>query len=230
MAYFSSSNIGDPQESFVAWVDLMGCKNLMSGPIRVAAQSIYKLHVAALEASDSSVVLYPLMDGFYITTPQAKRMKEFLRDVFRNLFFDLKNDSGKPGFQYLARGAVAHGEIYHGMNLPDSASSALATHPAYRSNIVIGMPVVNAFLAEAKAPPLGISIHDSCGENFSGECLGTWWKWFPEIERTRLRQELLLYFQGKRKFPDAGYPLSKISNHEALVSRYLEADKRGKAL
>ena len=225
MAFFSSVNIGTPDQSFVAWIDMMGCRNLMNGPINVAAQSIYKVHVAALEASQEDVLLYPLMDGIYATTSDAQRMKSFLRSVFDNLFFDLKNDTGKPGFQYLARGAVAYGEIYHGRDLPDTASKVLAENSAYRCNLVIGLPVVNAFLTESTAPPFGVSIHESCGNEFEDECLGTWWKWFPESERLRLRKEILLYFKGKRKYPELGYPASKITVHEALAARYLEGAK-----
>ena len=62
----------------------------MNDPIKVAAQSVYKLHVAALETDVCSVLLYPLMDGFYATASDAQKIiassASWLADIFSTRF------------------------------------------------------------------------------------------------------------------------------------------------
>ena len=221
MAYFRSTNLGDPQEAYVAWFDLMGTQNLMAGPIRVAAQSIYKLHIAALEAKSDAVTLYPVMDGIYAVSQSAEVVKQFTRDLFENAFVDLWKDSGKPGFQYLIRCAIAFGQIYHARDLPATASKILAENPDYRRSLFIGLPVTLAYTEERKAVPFGVAIHESAGPQFADQMIGNWWRWFEEKDREKLKAELKLYFAGARKHMQATYPKERIDAHEALVDQYL---------
>lgn len=220
MAYFRSSDLGQPQSAFVAWVDLMGCRNLMAGPIKIAAQSVYKLHVAALDAKPIEVTLYPIMDGFYATCTEAAPLERFLSDVFKELSNDLIKDKGKVGFQFLIRGAVAHGEIYHGSILPESASRTLHENQDYKKQILIGMPVVDAHSTEDEAPPFGLAIHGTVPEGAFSNRLGTWWRWFNPAESERLNSALVSYFTDARCHLTPKYSSSRITVHEALAYKY----------
>lgn len=221
MAYFRSANLGEPHEAFVGWFDLMGTRNMMAGPIRIAAQSIYKLHVAALEATCPEVTLYPVMDGVYAVSHSPEVMKRFTKDLFENVSLDLVKDSGKPGFQYLIRGAIAFGQVYHARDLPADASKILAENPEYRRSLFIGLPVTLAYTEESNAAPFGVAIHESAAQYFADQMIHNWWRWFDEAHREILKAKLNLYFQGARKFMQTSYPIERISAHEALVEQYL---------
>lgn len=53
---------GEPSVEYVAWVDVMGTQGALERSTKVAANFIYKLHIAVLRNQQEGVGFYPLMD------------------------------------------------------------------------------------------------------------------------------------------------------------------------
>jgi len=48
--YFNANKLLDPSNEYVCWIDVMGIKSSMERSIKISANFIYKLHIAAIEA------------------------------------------------------------------------------------------------------------------------------------------------------------------------------------
>lgn len=225
MTYFDARELPSPVTEYVAWVDVMGIKNHMAKSIKVSANFVFKLHVAVLDAATDGVLIYPVMDGFYASSPVRKSLEVFLSRVFTSLAQVFMSEQ-KPHFRFIVRGAIAVGETYHGRQIGDKASKRLAEHPNYRAAILLGTPIVDANLTEASAPPFGIAIHQSA-RDFAPEgetkFVEQQWEWFSDgFDTHRLRESLLEHFNWCRsKSEDLNYPVEKIDKHQNLVSQYL---------
>jgi hypothetical protein len=225
MTYFDARALPLPVTEYVAWVDVMGIRTQMAKSISVSANFVFKLHVAVLDATTDGVLIYPIMDGFYASSPVRKRLEVFLSKVFTSLT-DVFMAEQKPHFRFIVRGAIAVGETYHGRHIGDKASKRLAEHPNYRASILLGTPIVDANQTETSAPPFGIAIHQSArdfapeGETKFAE---QQWKWFPDgFDTESLRKSLLEHFAWCRsKSKDLDYPIEKIEKHKNLANQYL---------
>ena len=133
--------------------------------------------------------------------------------------------------RFLVRGALACGPVVHGRQLPAVASATLAAHPEYRSSILIGLPMIQAYLAERLAPPFAMYVHESARAFAPGALRtirATWWRWFttPEDQRwpdlaPRLRNELHAYFKWcEERALEIGYDPESINKHRALSDQY----------
>src|SRR5438309_875923 len=84
----------------------------------------------------------------------------FLRGVFGALGHEF-NVTEENRFRFIVRGGLAFGPAIHGADVPAAASSVVAGPRQYRDSILLGMPMVQAHLAEADAPPFGVFVHES---------------------------------------------------------------------
>ena len=206
---------------YVAWVDIMGTGISMSRSLRRSANFVFKLHEAALQASKQNVILYPVMDGFYASSPNWDNMQKFLRDVFQCVA-KIFNKENEPEHRFIIKGAVAFGPVIHGQRSPRDAAPIMDDNKQYRDKILLGLPMVQASTTEKCAPPFGIFVHESVRtesvrkevERKQNQCEQSvrtsssdgkpsrmsyiWWKWEDSKNDTtwcKLRTELESYYE-----------------------------------
>ena len=225
MSYFNANALPEPSNEYVAWVDLMGCQSQMAGSIKVVANSIFKLHVAAIEARDVGITVYPVMDGFYATAAEAATLKRFLIKVFSDIATLFKNEVHEH-FRFVIRGAVAFGSIYHGRKIGPDGAKRLEENLEYKASIFLGMPVIHAYKTEQQAPPFGLAVHASANEFFDDGTVHDWWPWFnAEFDVVGFAEAISSYYAWCRLKSDTlRYDLHRIVIHDALAAKYF---KRG---
>jgi hypothetical protein len=115
--------------------------------------------------------------------------------------------------------------------LPDAASTILQNHRRYRDSILLGLPMIQAYLTERIAPPFSIYVHESA-RAFAPEAgrpiRATWWRWFasPTDERwpdlaPQLRDALRVYFTWcAARTSEIGYDAESIKKHGLLADQY----------
>ena len=243
--YFNAKHLPDPRNEYVAWVDIMGTSISMSRSLRKSANFVFKLHEAALEASKQEaskqdVILYPVMDGFYASSPNQKSMLTFLGNVFQRVAQEF-NGENNPEHLFIIKGAVAFGPVVHGRRIPREASWIMDDNVPYRDNVLLGLPMVQAHTTEKCAPPFGIFVHESA-RTFSpdGESLPyIWWKWgrwkgsknvetWDELRKTwdKLREKLESYYEWCTSCSEGiGYDSARISAHRKLARQYFKAEE-----
>lgn len=226
--YFNPSKVPEPREELVAWVDLMGTRNLMATSLKVISTAIFKLHVGALDAmrdlAFDSIFLFPVMDGFYATSDHPLQLKQFLQHVFKGLSRTFLDDKASHHLQFLIKGAIAKGKVYQGRELASGAADRLDENPDYRNSVLIGMPVVSSYLAESSAPPFGLAVHESAKSDFEISETEVWWKWHDRtFDAQGFYSELKRYFEWNLSKKGAtGYKIDRIIVHDALAKKYFE--------
>jgi hypothetical protein len=65
----------------------MGIQGALRRSIKIAANFVYKLHDAALQARIAPLRLYPIMDGFYASSPDVETMGGSEKSFCGSLFF-----------------------------------------------------------------------------------------------------------------------------------------------
>ena len=230
MPYFDGRDLPrNPPAEYVVWLDVMGTQARMSRSLEQTANFVFKLHVAAIAAraaqEDTRLSIYPVMDGFYASSPVQRAMLDFLRAIFSDLAQEF-NNSTQQIYRFSVRGCLAYGPTIHGRDVHDSASRELAREVAYRNSILLGMPVVQAHSNESQAPPFGIFVHESAralaptGENPLHE---VWWRWARYNDPTwialgaNLQQHLV--WCEERSMP-LNYPKDRIAAHRNMVEQY----------
>ena len=227
--YFDASRLPDPKNEYVAWVDIMGMSILMSRSLKTSANFVFKLHVAALEASkqleasNQNVILYPIMDGFYASSANQDSILRFLRDVFHRVAQEF-NDESNQEHRFIIKGSVAFGPVVHGQSIPHGASRIMDNNVQYRNNILLGLPMVQANTTEKWAPPFGIFVHESA-RTFSPDDKSLpyiWWKWGEDSKTwDKLRKELESYYEWCTSGGGgSGYDPSRIRAHRNLAQQY----------
>ena len=224
--FFNADALPDPTNEYVAWVDVMGTRASMSNSMKITANFIFKLHIAAMQAPHAGIRIYPVMDGFYASCPSKAEILDFLRSVFSEVAATFEAET-EPRFRFLIRGALAYGRVVHGESLPAATSHTLAGVPAYRDQILLGMPMVQAHLAEEGAPPFGIQVHESA-RTFApagAEPLhDTWWTWDNAATHAvwvALLPALNEYFAWcEERFVRINYESDRIAAHRAMARQY----------
>lgn len=223
--FFSADHLPPPTIEYVAWVDVMGTQAAMSRSLNITANFIFKLHVAAVQAPQNNVSLYPVMDGFYVASPSQLDMLAFLRSVYQSIAEEF-NNTDEPLHRFIIRGALAFGPCVHGRNVGQAASPALAGITGYRDSILLGLPMVQAHLGESNAPPFGLFVHESA-RSFAppGQqpLHHMWWKWGSAGNPgwAALAQQLPQHLDwcANRSLP-LGYPMDRIAAHKQMVTQY----------
>ena len=231
--FFRSDSMPSDQPEYVAWIDVMGIGPVMGRSLDIAANFIFKLHVSAVKASASGLKLYPVMDGFYATASRQQDMVAFLGTLFDQCAEEfIATPREQFQHRFIIRGALAYGPVIHGQALPASAtqppngSDPFAANPAYKSSILIGLPMVQAHLSERKAPPFGLFVHESArsfAPTGSEPLHFSWWKWTQQNSQrwTNLYDELIDYFGRCRSHAmPIEYEEARIDLHEKMTKQY----------
>lgn len=230
--YFDSNRLGEPQFCYVLWLDVMGSANQMVRSLPISANFIFKLHCAVLEAfeeggSPTSIRLYPVMDGAYVTSERRAPLQGLINQALRRVVTTFMNEQ-KPYHQFLVRGALSYGPVYHGSTLEHDAARVLGRHSDIRNSILMGLPMAQAYNAERDGAPFGVAVHSSA-RAFAP--LGDepfrfiWLDWFraaqPPIDAKALLAHLAKYFEWQtHHYNMTGYKPDRIAHHRQLAKEY----------
>jgi hypothetical protein len=233
--FFDSKYFGEPVFNYVLWLDVMGTANQMLRSLPISANFIFKLHCAVLEAHEEiggprGVSLYPVMDGVYITSERRGDLQRIINQSLVRCATTFLNEP-KPFHQFIVRGAVAFGPVYHGYDLDERTAFVLKENPLIRDSVLLGLPLAQAYQAEREAPPFGIAAHSSArafapegDEPFRFIWLD-WFRWSePRVEPTRLRKCLSDYYDWQKAHHNmTGYDPERIKHHSELAEEYFTA-------
>lgn len=222
---FNADNLPETTSEYVAWVDVMGTQVSMTRSIRITANFIFKLHIAALQAANHHVRIYPVMDGFYVASQNRTYMLDFLRTVFSEVATEF-NATAQPHHRFLIRGGLAFGPVIHGNGVGPCANE-LQNDETYRNAILLGTPMVQAHLSEQLAPPFGVFVHESArvfAPPGTEPLHWIWWKWGTSGQQVwdtlKLRlAEHLEWCKGRAQA--ILYDASRIEAHKKMVEQYL---------
>jgi hypothetical protein len=231
--FFDLKLLPMPSYEYVCWFDVMGTGNQMLRSLPIAANFIFKLQCAVLEAADEinsadRVCLYPVMDGVYITSTRRIALQNLLNQALCRIAITFLNEE-IPFHQFLVRGAVAFGPIYHGRDLDPRSSYAMNRHDDVRNSMLMGLPMAQAYRDESAAPPFGIAVHSSArafAPDGDEPFRFIWLDWFrhsqPCIDPSQLLTHLEKYFDWQAAHSTVtGYSPERIEHHRKLCREYL---------
>jgi len=226
MATFYADGLGEPVDEYIAWVDVMGVQNAMRKSIKITANFVYKLHIALLENIRPSVSVYPVMDGAYFSSPDVFALFGVLENIFIDIASCFVKDANAPGFQFIIKGGISYGQLFHGRSLQASCSPVLAQYPNHRDAIVLGTPVVRANQVEKNAPPFGVAI-DGDVLNSPNEIIspyGKWWPWFGiSFDKKAFLEHLESYYDFySNNWQSQKYPADRIAVHRDMARKYFK--------
>lgn len=224
---FNADQLPQMASEYVAWVDVMGTQVAMSKSIKITANFIFKLHIAALRATKKGITLYPVMDGFYAASASRNQMLAFLRDVYASVAEEF-NSTGEHFHRFVIRGGLAFGPVIHGTGVGQCAQE-LKTNTAYSNSVLLGLPMVQAHLSEREAPPFGVFVHESArtfAPSGSEPLHWIWWVWKDVQSATiweALRTQLVAYLTWSEERSHAiGYSADRVKVHKEMVKQYFE--------
>lgn len=234
--FFDSKYLGEPVYNYVCWLDVMGTANQMLRSLPIAANFVFKLHSAVLEAFEEleddggAIRLYPVMDGVYITSTRRRPLQRLLNQCFRRVVNTFLSEK-KHFHQFLVRGCVSFGPVYHGADLDERTARVLKGNVRVRDSILMGLPMAQAYRGESDAPPFGVAAHSSA-RAFAPEgdepFRFIWLDWFhasrPPVEVKPLLEKLDLYFDWQRDHHNmTGYDPARIDHHRRLAHEFFTA-------
>lgn len=188
------------KKTYVCWIDIMGTKDTMLESIEKASNFILRFHSFCIKAikNKSKVKCYPLMDGAFITSTDFSAVRTVIASVFKDLA-EVFLTEDCFAHQFVVRGAIAYGDIVHGGNITDEICTDIANEDSYKSSLLFGLPMIQAYKSENEAPPFGIYIHESA-RTING-LQGRYYAWCNEERlRNQLKENLTLYFNWCEKF------------------------------
>ncbi len=189
--HFDARKIPPAENEYVAWIDLMGAGHVMSVSASKTANFLARLHMAvdiAVAAAPEPVRINPINDGVFITTPSKIAVMSVVRQVLYLLggYFISKS---APQDRFLVRSSIAYGPVYHGSALAMGLSKVKqGKHEQTLRSVQFGAPIIQAYRAEATAPPYGCAIHESArtfapaGSQPFRETLWLWWPRLQELD------------------------------------------------
>lgn len=224
--YFDQGALPDPRIEYVAWVDVMGIQATMSRSLSVGSNFMCKLHAAALEHLVEGTTIYPVMDGFYVTSSTKGVIEHFLRSILHTLADEFINTQ-ENRHKFVIKGALAYGPVVHGREIPQQASRSIASNPEYAKTLLLGMPMVQANGSEPLAPAFGIYVHESA-RSFSPTneqpFRARWWHWeSPTNPKLRdLKKSLTDYYIWcSKRAGSLEYKPERINAHKLMMEHYL---------
>lgn len=210
------------KNKYVCWIDTMGTQNTMSESLAKSANFILKLHAVILEAAklyENTVTVYPVMDGAYITCGNKENITSVIKRVYNNLYkvFREEQDFDK---RFIIRGALAYGEIIDGNLLTEHVTTDIDQD--YKNNILLGMPIIQAYRSESLSPPYGIFIHESARKfDVSHKIQGKTFRWWRADEGKDIGKAIISYFKWcKYNRVLLDMDVSKIQNYINSVEAY----------
>ncbi|WP_339815219.1 hypothetical protein [uncultured Imperialibacter sp.] len=222
--YFNSSKLPEPKNEYVAWIDIMGTKNIMSDSLNISANFIFKFHSAIQASKDADAKYYPLMDGVFITTDKLSVLKRVIAETFTKLA-ELFSAEQNNRHRFLIKGSISFGPIIHGENVPADACSDLEKDLNYKKAILMGTPMIQAYSIEKLAPPFGVYIHESArtfAEKGKARFSGKFYQWSnTTFNRSAFLKEIENYFQWTKKYSNAvGLEKAKSDYYLELAQEY----------
>lgn len=232
MPFVVDTAIPPAHNEYVCWLDIMGTKTKMENSVKTCSIFIFKLHAAVLEAIEKgcSIKTYPVMDGVYFTSKHKEDMEKALAYIFSTLGKVFLSENNFE-HQFLVKASVAYGPIIHGSDINNDINDQLANNETYKQSLLLGLPMIQAYGGESKAPPFGVFIHESARAFYpEGEApfMFKWWKWFctsapgwNKEQTVALGEKIENYFKNCRSqsvFLD--YPLERINAHCEIAKEY----------
>jgi hypothetical protein len=215
--FINISDLPHPCREFIAWVDVMGIKNIFKKTHRSPMLYILKLHKCAhlIKGSDVHCKIYPVIDGFYMAHDDPEKLFSMLKEIFVLMANEFIYEN-KIGYRFMIRAGVAVGGITHGVDLPSIREMEIIT--SIKSLLLFGRGAVDAVEAEADGSPFSIIIHElsrgfvSKYINISnnGEVI-----WFGRsFDRVKFRDKVIEYYAWIENNPNwVDYPLEKRNKH-----------------
>jgi len=111
----NANHLPSPQNEYVCWIDAMGVQSMMSRSLKITANFIFKIHIAAVTSANDHVKLYPVMDGLYASSSDKNSIIGFIKDVFRAIADEFIQQQ-HIYYRFLIKGALAFGPV-----IPDIA-------------------------------------------------------------------------------------------------------------
>ncbi len=221
IASVNSNNLSLKDE-YVCWIDIMGTKNIMSESIQKATNFIFRFHSCVVDVIDNNterIKAYPLMDGVFITTPNAETMKKIINEIFSKaarMFLE----ADKHGHRFVIKGSLAYGLIAHGESIDELICPTVAQNNSYKSTLMLGMPMIQAVNSEKTAPPFGIYIHESARKYKVLQ--GKHYAWKPiNVDKNELRKRIQSYFDWCNDYSEyLEMDATKIKLYKKLVDEY----------
>jgi hypothetical protein len=227
--FFMGDDGGPQRYRYVLWVDIMGSQGKMLRSVKTASIPLMKLHVAALSAikknTKEPIQLFPVIDGIYVVSEHLHSIAFFISDVFRSMaaeFIVLEQWE-----RSVIRGAIAYGPVILGAE--SKKGSEILGESDYANSILLGMPLVQAYVAEKTAPPFGVLVHESArafapeGKRSISTILWRWWD--TNADTKKIARALLsrlddYYSWCKSHTISSSYPIERIEAHRSLAHEY----------
>ncbi len=239
--YFSDRDMPDAKSEYVCWIDMMGTQQKMIDTVRKATIHVFKFHSALIKYKTDDVEIYPLMDGAYITSRDFLKMLSYLQNVFVCLA-NLAAETREPEHRFLVRAGMAYGQMLHGAEITNKASTELDQNRNITNQIMVGPPMSWAYQIENQAPPFGICIHDSVRlysirDMKPTKSIDKWWKWwkpFYEIVSPlidfgdpkifdHLKSAIKSYFDyAEKNTYFLSYSKTEINKHRDMFNEYFQ--------
>lgn len=206
------------KDCYVCWIDIMGTKTIMSEKFQKAANFIIRFHscCATLEQV-SQLRCYPLMDGVFLVSEDLPSIQNAVKTLYGRLS-DIFINENHLAYRFVIRGSIAYGEISHGEDISSSVCKDIATYPDYKKYLLFGLPMIQAFKSEKKAPPFGIYIHESARQVEGLQ--GRYYVWYND-DNTQLKDSIIDYFEWCRMFSNyLEFDQAKIDYYMKLTNEY----------
>lgn len=230
MAYFDAQLLPNAKNEYVCFIDILGIQNKMKQSLQQSANYMFKLHSTILEAwrttAYNCISVYPIMDGAYITSRKKNEMLNLLTRIYQELGKSLIRTEDFKHW-YLVRASLAFGPIIHGRDIPYKASYEFSSRVGYKEQLLIGEPIVKAYLGESKSAPMGIYIDESV-LNAGKHHLALDWKWYnntnikcyaDEVEALKIK--LGQYYNWIKNDRNAqNYPAERQEAHYSRLEQY----------
>lgn len=228
-AYFDADKMPNPRKEYVCFIDIMGIQSKMSHSTKQSSNFIFKLHATLLEAwrtrGYSTISVYPIMDGAYITSTKKEDLLNLLTATYNSLSTALLRENNYR-FWYMVRASIAYGDVIHGRNIPYDACLEFSSRVGYKEQLLISPAMIEAYAGERVAAPMGIHICDSASSKPNG--IAASWKWYSNTN-IKTAQQNLADFKGKlQKYltwlnensDESEYPAESRQRHSNSVYDY----------
>ena len=216
--YFNTNKLGDFENLYVFYVDIMGMKTIMYRSFSKSTIFMGKLHCALVEASTRvpNVVVYPVMDGAYVSAKKYGDICAFITDLYMRLgrvFVETKNIDEC----FLIRGSLAYGPIITGTAITCDVNRTLndAGEGTYKKHLLFGFPVVLAAKGEEQCPPFGVYFDITVRTAKDNNAAGIWYKWCSDTSlAAAMRDHMKKYYQYARSHNvELMYDVKRLEDH-----------------
>lgn len=213
--YIPTCEIPQPNQEYVAWVDIMGTKNIFRRTDPSPTVYILKLHQYAkniIEKSEQAIKQYPVIDGFYITHESAS----CIVDIVTNIFILIKDEfiKSSAGYQFLVRAGLSYGSVIHGEMIDQKY-----IHTDIKDSILFGKAVVDATIAESGSPPFSITVSEDSRNFFINQNIHVTneglIRWFDSFDTQSFIDSMNQFYQYRRDNPNwVEYSEERMTQHQ----------------